>query len=238
MDFIVFTIFILIVVGLFLLSRPKLDERKALQRLPYFKISTLLSPAELSFYHVLKIAVLDQYDINTKVRLADVISIHNEISRAEWHKAFNKIKSKHLDFVLTDKETSEIICAIELDDASHTRKSRQIRDAFLTDVLRISKLPFLRFAVSDAYQSRDIANKLSMLLEPQLQIKTETAQENDIKVFVTPDLVIPNFDHQTKRRCPKCGSHLMERKSSKGKSKGDLFLGCSNYPKCRYTAMN
>jgi restriction system protein len=30
--------------------------------------------------------------------------------------------------------------------------------------------------------------------------------------------------------CPRCGSELVERKSKRGK-----FIGCSSYPKCRYT---
>ena len=35
-----------------------------------------------------------------------------------------------------------------------------------------------------------------------------------------------------KATCPKCGAHLVERRSKKGKS----FIGCSNYPKCNYIA--
>lgn len=31
-------------------------------------------------------------------------------------------------------------------------------------------------------------------------------------------------------KCPKCGGNLIERNGSRG-----TFLGCSNYPKCRYT---
>jgi hypothetical protein len=35
--------------------------------------------------------------------------------------------------------------------------------------------------------------------------------------------------------CPKCGEKLVERTSTKGKRIGDKFLGCANYPRCRYT---
>ena len=34
-------------------------------------------------------------------------------------------------------------------------------------------------------------------------------------------------------KCPKCGSHLVERESKYGK-----FLGCSNYPRCKYIKNN
>lgn len=38
------------------------------------------------------------------------------------------------------------------------------------------------------------------------------------------------FDNTTK--CPKCGCDLVERSS---KQTGDIFIGCSNFPRCRYT---
>ena len=36
--------------------------------------------------------------------------------------------------------------------------------------------------------------------------------------------------------CPNCNTgHLVQRTSSRGKSKGSIFYGCSNYPKCKAT---
>lgn len=34
--------------------------------------------------------------------------------------------------------------------------------------------------------------------------------------------------------CPRCGGGLVERISTKGDYQGKRFMGCSNYPKCRY----
>lgn len=35
--------------------------------------------------------------------------------------------------------------------------------------------------------------------------------------------------------CPRCGGVLVTRTVSKGERKGETFMGCSNFPKCRYT---
>lgn len=35
--------------------------------------------------------------------------------------------------------------------------------------------------------------------------------------------------------CPNCGGKLLVRTSNKGKGVGDKFIGCENYPRCRYT---
>lgn len=34
--------------------------------------------------------------------------------------------------------------------------------------------------------------------------------------------------------CPRCGGRLVTRIASRGKHQGKKFLGCSNYPRCRY----
>lgn len=36
--------------------------------------------------------------------------------------------------------------------------------------------------------------------------------------------------------CPKCGSKLVLRVVKQSVNEGNEFYGCSNYPKCRYTA--
>ncbi|MBK9984101.1 MAG: NERD domain-containing protein [Saprospiraceae bacterium] len=41
--------------------------------------------------------------------------------------------------------------------------------------------------------------------------------------------------HTSNTVCPKCGSSLVERTVKKGPMVGSRFLGCSNYPTCRFT---
>src|SRR6056297_3196153 len=41
--------------------------------------------------------------------------------------------------------------------------------------------------------------------------------------------------YQSKVICPKCGSELVERTATKGPTAGTEFLGCENFPTCRYT---
>lgn len=41
--------------------------------------------------------------------------------------------------------------------------------------------------------------------------------------------------HSSDVACPKCGSKLIERTARKGANAGSKFLGCTAYPKCRFT---
>jgi hypothetical protein len=40
--------------------------------------------------------------------------------------------------------------------------------------------------------------------------------------------------HELTTICPRCGGSLVQRISKKGEFSGKPFLGCSNYPKCKY----
>ena len=41
--------------------------------------------------------------------------------------------------------------------------------------------------------------------------------------------------HDSLNRCPKCGADLLVRIVKSGERAGEKFLGCSAYPKCRFT---
>jgi hypothetical protein len=66
-----------------------------------------------------------------KVRVADVIAPNHGMSRSDRQKSFNKISGKHFDFLLCNKNDLYFLCAIELNDSSHSSKKRIDRDAFL-----------------------------------------------------------------------------------------------------------
>ena len=215
---------------LFFKGSPSIEEH--VEQLPYYKITNLLTPAEQSFYHVLKIAVSDQYDISIKVRLADLITVQKGLDKASWGKAFNKIKAKHIDFVLCDKSTSEILCAIELDDLSHQQEKRQQRDQFVEKALSVAKLPFARFDVTRTYQSGEIKQQIQTTITPPIIMINES--DSPLKeILIDPDiqqdeLITPD------NKCPKCSGDLILRNVTRGQNKGNSFYGCSNFPQCRY----
>lgn len=238
MEFFVVLLFFMAVIAIFNISN--LSNKQDLQKYniakyPYFKNTALLTPAEISFRHSLRIAVEDRFEINSKVRLADIISVHKGLPKSVWSSSFNQIKAKHLDFVLVDKETTEIICGIELDDSSHNKPDRQQRDGFLDAALESANLPLLRFAANHAYKSREIADSIDSVLS-SISESGSSNQDNDeqVKVRIAPVFDLNELNESSGLKCPQCGSDLVEREASKGRHVGVKFLGCSNFPKCRY----
>lgn len=96
-----------------------------------YKIREILTPNEKKNFAILKPIAYDlDLHIFVKVRLADII----EHIDKEDYSAFNKIKAKHIDFVLCDYDLNIIAC-IELQDKSHEREDRKERDIFVRESL-------------------------------------------------------------------------------------------------------
>ena len=120
-----------------------------------------MTPAEQKFHAVLEPLVSAHYLIATKVRLADLF----DALYAPGHQAaFNKIRSKHIDFVLTEPGNSRILCGIELDDRSHQRPDRIERDAFVDQLFESQRLPLLRVPCARSYQPESLRKSLSDLI--------------------------------------------------------------------------
>lgn len=120
-----------------------------------------LSAAEKRFMEALGNAVGADYCVFAKVRLADVI--RPRAGRGDgkaWGAAFARIKSKHLDFLLCNPDTLDIVCGVELDDKSHARADRAERDGFLGRALKGAGVPLARFPVQRDYKDADIVKTI------------------------------------------------------------------------------
>jgi len=116
-------------------------------RVHYVREPTLFSATEWAFLRALDQAVDGRYRVFGKVRVADVMNPGNrtKVGNKRWWSEFTKISSKHVDFVLVDPRTCEIVAAIEVDDRSHQRGDRATRDAFLDRAFQDAGIPLIRY---------------------------------------------------------------------------------------------
>lgn len=183
---------------------------------PYSTRDHFLSAAEHSFFMVLKTAVSDSALISIKVGLGDLFYVNcHEGSKQRIYT--NKIDRKHVDFLLCDPKTVQPILGIELDDKSHQRSDRQVRDEFVENVFQAAKLPLVRIPVKHSYSTSELQALLNPYLAPGRQ--------------ALPSLQVATSDPQPS--CPKCGSVMVLRIAKSGANLGEKFWGCSNFPKCR-----
>ena len=181
---------------------------------PYRRLDTLFTPAETNFYYALVKAIGNEYRIFGKVRVADVLTPKKRLSKSGWWKSFTRISSKHVDYILVNQKM-EFVCAIELDDSSHGRKERIKRDVFLDGAFEAAGMPLMRVPARRQYDVNEIRYNL----------------KKSIGLANTPSVQ----SEDSTQDCPKCGSRLEQKVAKKGPNAGNPFLGCSGFPKCRYT---
>jgi translation initiation factor 2 gamma subunit (eIF-2gamma) len=198
--------------------------------LPYQKQPTLFTPAERSFLGVLEQVLGNQFRIMGKIRLADVIRVRPGLDASSRQKAFNRIQSKHLDFVICDPNDLSIQFAIELDDKSHAKKNRQDRDAFLDGAMQAAGVPLIRIPARKAYTIQDITQAIDFTSSaPNAGQDAPPLQTEAVVLNVSTAEPLTDAANL----CPKCGGNMVRRTSKRGEHKGSEFWGCSNYPSCR-----
>ena len=132
----------------------------------YRQKGPLFTAAERSFLGVLDAAVSDNYRVFGKVRVADIINPVKGMDRKDWQIAFNKISSKHFDYVLCSKDKLEVIAVIELDDKSHNTKKAIKRDALLESACKSAELNLVRFQAKSGYQVQAVREKIDLAINP------------------------------------------------------------------------
>ncbi len=193
-------------------------ERDSRIDYPYSVRDDFLTPAEQSFFLVLRSAVSDQALVCPKVALGDLFYAKSH-DPSKFRIYRNKIDRKHVDFLLCHPQTVQPLLGIELDDKSHQVRERQERDDFVRGVFSAAQLPLVRIPVQHSYS----VAALGELLRPHLGSKD--AAPTSVSSAKTATTSPPS--------CPKCKSVMVLRTAKTGANRGEKFWGCSNFPHCR-----
>lgn len=185
-------------------------------QLPYHLRDDFLSNAEKSFFQVLKITIGDRLVICPQVSLATLFYVPRSESFQTYQ---DKIDRKRVDFLLCDPKTLKPAFAIELGDSSHERPDRQERDAFVEEVFETAKFPLVRIPAQQAYNTQELI--------ALFQAATQKKPAGD-------PIEIPSASPQVEPPlCPKCGIPMILRMAKRGKTPGQQFYGCPNFPRCQ-----
>lgn len=119
--------------------------------MPYIRRTFLLTKRERALYRILKEQTANtKLNIHCKTRLEDLIVVakNNQNKFADR----NRIKSRHVDFAITDDESRILFC-IELDDNTHDWETTKEKDLFKDKIFSETNIPLFRIKVGDDYQS-------------------------------------------------------------------------------------
>lgn len=165
---------------------------------PYIK-GTLMTNAEKQLYHFMSnyLDSRDKIAIFPKVRLADLIEVDSKLTLDR--SAFYKISSKHVDYVICEKNTLNVICVVELDDFYHEREDRKQHDLFVMQALYTAGIQTVRIKVPIKTIVKSDLDYLDYVINSY--VAPECAYDNCKMIPQTN-----NRDHHRFWSCPLCRS--------------------------------
>ena len=132
------------------------------------------------------------------------------------HQNYGHIKGLAETLHLDENNFISIICISNQAKVKVTAKNVTQLD-FLNNLIQSYKKEILDINLNE------IENKIKLM-----NISDKTIRRNHVKNI--KNTIRKNMEKEQEMICPKCGRRLIERTGKYGK-----FIGCSNYPKCKYT---
>lgn len=177
----------------------------------------ILTNVELKFYQNILSSFCDDLQLIPlmKVRVNDIIDINEADSREDYHYRLN-VAMLHFDFVLVKPESTEIVCVIELDDASHQKEwtndddKNKLCQILNIPLLRVSTCPEQNIKCIEIYNSSCTKDsKHSSIAVSSANVKTPVCKKCGSQMVETPN----KKQGVIYWSCPKC---YKEKKSSNG----------------------
>lgn len=206
-----FAILIILALTIKLIRRKK--NALPIQEVSKNDIPSLLTEPELACFNTLDSVAGKDYYIMAKVSLSDIAIVKKGVDQARLKKMAKQGKS-HIDFILCDRVTLAVVCAIELEDASASSH----KDTRSADLLQDVGVMVFHLPVKTSYSMPEIQQMLTPYLKGQSP---------------SPDEMVATVSMEAFRSCKSCQSRMVLKRAKSGKYKGVLFWVCSRYPKCK-----
>lgn len=171
-----------------------------------YKATNLLTNAEKQLFLFMEnnLVLKDRIRIIPKVRLADIIQVEERLCKSK--EALWKITSKHVDYIIVDKNTFDLICVVELDDYTHETDEAKKRDELVYYSLLSAGLQLYR-------------------------IRCRIAEINTNHLRGIEECILMYY----RKPCPMCGSDMQVKSKNSGIRAGHRFYSCTDFINCRFT---
>jgi len=143
---------------------------------PYQKKNCFYHRHEKRFLGFLILAVGHDYLIMSKVSLSDILTVRPDLNDKAKAPAHLKLKTQKVDYVLCDRKTASIICAIDLFDSDEVNPQYLSHCIGRSNLFRSADLPWIRIPIKDNYQVPSIKKLIHGTIlqhEAELRIKQD-----------------------------------------------------------------
>jgi hypothetical protein len=128
-------------------------------RYRYYAKPYLMTTRENEFFKLLNDIFGAKWFVIPQVHLSSLLN--HKVKGQNWNGAFRHINGKSVDYVLVGKESYKIICAIELDDSTHSRADRIERDNEINRIFHEAKIPLARIGKFENMSRQEIVGVIT-----------------------------------------------------------------------------
>ena len=162
-----YLIFLGVVIGVVMLMNlfggKKGGQEKLKALYQYKRKAFFMTRAEHEFFDLLVSHMGSEYYVFPQVHLSTLLD--HKTKGQSWKGAFLHINGKSVDFVICDKAYIRPIVAIELDDHSHEREDRQVRDYIVEEIFTQSELPLVRIENKPPFPIDNIVSRIREVIK-------------------------------------------------------------------------
>ena len=198
---------------------------------PYIREPALLTVYEQSLLNALLQVLDEQYKVFAKVGLANILSIDPELPDRAIGSSRERIERENVDFVICEKNGTDILGVIQLDPYTHQSDGRRRHDTFVDMALKAAGVPVVRMPIKEKYSEQELRIEITRSLV--LNWGKGPAAAPRVSGGLEPETGGPGSGKHPLGDCPDCGSPLQVRQARKGKFTGKHLLACSRYPVCK-----
>lgn len=166
-------LFALLLAGLWVLARVLESKKRQRPRhesdaaptadhLLFIRADAVLTANEAEFYRHLVMAVGGKFLVFPQLPVSLIVQPDASMPAGARQAAMNKIDRKRVDFALVDAATMRVAMAVEVNDASHRRPSRQERDEFVSRSLAQAGVRLVTIRASRTYSADELARSLAL----------------------------------------------------------------------------
>lgn len=124
-----------------------IPQKQELTSAKYARKKRIMTACEAEFFDTLKGIAAGRYEVFPQVAL---VSLVDKVTQSAYRNELFRI----VDFVLADRNTFAPLLAVELNDSSHLKAERKLRDEKVAEICKKAKLPLVTFTTR---QARDAA---------------------------------------------------------------------------------